>query len=669
VPGGEPVEGATIEIDGTGMRTTSAADGTFAFEEVGRGKHVLHAQHHNWVSGRQEIHHSSPDEHVVIRLKIGVALHVTVVDADGHPAPNAQLRSWAGDLAVATTDETGEATLQPLAAGWLDIEVRAPGHAVTVVHTAVGSPGAVGHVVVVVRVGYPVSGRVIDEHGTGLAGVRVHTHKHADVSVSDTGFVTTDALGNFTTSSLPIGIYQLSAVDGIHTLINKPTIYIDRSIVGVEISMVQGGIISGIVLGQQQMPAPYATVRAVLSHNSSAHLIETTCDESGRFMIRGLNRSEYHLYAVRDNAASNPAIADLAHATETVEMQLVLEDSPRISGIVVDDSVAPVADVSVTARLLGNIPFASSTMTGIDGRFSIPGLPQAMYALWAGDESNFDVHAAPGDDVRIVLSRPGGIKGSVIVEDTPILPRRFIVQAIGQDGGTVPTPAEHGQFRLHSLRAGLFKLRVRGPDFTVTESPEVRVAPGRTSDVGVIVVSRGRMLSGRVVDDSGRPAIGVRVVAGHGDIYRDDIDENVSGIRSATSDSSGAFTIVGLPLAGFNVGADDPSSRSRSHLVRVPADKAQPTVTLEIRAYGSMTGRVMRGGKPIAGLVIRVGEPELLTTETDENGMFIAGPVPEGEVVVSVLPIGGQIGHSEIVRVVAGADVRTTIALPIEQAR
>lgn len=101
--------------------------------------------------------------------------------------------------------------------------------------------------------------------------------------------------------------------------------------------------------------------------------------------------------------------------------------------------------------------------------------------------------------------------------------------------------------------------------------------------------------------------------------------ESMSGVRSTISDQDGQFAIVGVPPTATNAMADHPD-RGRSLAVAIPEGAADPPpVTLTLRGFGSITGKVTRKGEPVANAA--VGESSKGGAQTFEDELPAMTPL------------------------------------------
>jgi Carboxypeptidase regulatory-like domain/Thioredoxin-like len=130
------------------------------------------------------------------------------------------------------------------------------------------------------------------------------------------------------------------------------------------------------------------------------------------------------------------------------------------------------------------------------------------------------------------------------------------------------------------------------------------------NDLGKLILTRGETISGRVVDLAGKPMAGVSIQAQ---------SPETGSTRSARTDASGAFRLVGLRAGGYNVGArsvgsDDGPRPEIMHpigpkFVRPTAGGGEVTVELKEVPSVAVEARIVDSkGLPARGLVSIYGQ-------------------------------------------------------------
>lgn len=692
-PDGHGVGGAEVTISSVPSRTTKTEqDGSFVFDKLVARTFQVTAQAGDLVGGPVAARVSADKpEPVVVHLSAGTALSVLVTDEAHQPIAGAIVSP--SEHHEFTTGEDGRALVKPVKPGWVGVAVRKDGFAANGGFTTVGGGGGkVSELAVVLHKGYPVSGRVVDERNRPLAKVQVGVTGLFGIESAQKP-VETDDKGAFTIPALAAGRHVLFAQDAEHAPAQSPPVTVgDKPIGGVEIVMKDGGAIAGVVIGADKNPVGFAMVRAQTTEERGGFggtFRQVTADKNGTFAIRGLPRAAIQLRAESASAASKVTPVDLTKELEKKDVQLVLDVQGGISGVVVDDKGNAVPEVQVNAFLdmWGSGGAADMALAGMStattdgaGAFTIHGLPDGQYKLWAArnaasrrDWGKDGVTAKVGDkSVRIVLASPGVLKGVVKIDGQSTPPKSALVevgynawQAAGADGA----------FTVGDLSPGQYEVTVRGPEFAQLIKHDVKIEAGQTTDLGAITVTRGRRLTGKVVDSGGNPVAGATVkvalmlfsVSG-AEEQMAALDEQ-AGIRSGTTDTSGQFSIIGLTPQATNVAAEHPD-QGRSTAIAIPEGKDDPApVTLTLHGYGSVTGKVTQKGQPLGGVTVSVatkgGGAQGQFAQTADDGTFSIPKVPEGPTVLSAMQQQNMSFKSTAVTVTVVARQTATVTIDI----
>lgn len=691
-PDGAGVAGVQVKLGSVPPRTaTTEDDGTFAFDKLtGRTYHLV-ASTGQLVGGPVSYRLTPTSDPVVIRLSEGATVIVSVLDDTGRPLGDAEVRD--GDDRAARTDAQGKATLAPVRPGFVGVVARATGYAPTSGFTTIGSAGATGQLTITLRKGFAVSGRVVDDAGRPVAKAKVRAIAGMWGFAGASGDeVESDAKGEFTIPALAAGSHTLSAIDGEHAPARSaPVTVSDRPVTGIVITMQAGARIAGVVVAADgKRPVPYATVRIAPKAQDAwgGDTRQTTADEAGRFELRGVARTAMQLRAEAEAAASKLIDVDLTERAEHADLKVVLDVTGRIAGVVVDETGAPVPEVQVNAfpDLLGGasgeglaLAGMSSATTDGDGAFVIHGLPDGAYRLWAARGSSqlrewgqSGTAAKTGDTgVKITLPAPGELVGTIAIAGASEPPRIATVQL----GMQAPTPADRGAFVIKDVTPGTYDVTFRGAEFAELIQHDVKIEPGKRTDLGTVTVHRGRRLSGRVVDKRGQPVAGAKIklgdmlFSGEGDSAQMESFEELAGIRSTISDQAGEFTLIGVPAKRTTVMAEHPE-RGRSIAATVPEGTDDPPpLTLTLRGFGSIVGKVTMKGQPQARVTITAsakgGGAAASFAQTDDTGAFTMARVPEGPQVLQAIKQQMMSMKSTTVNVQVTAGKQTAVAIDI----
>ncbi len=691
----QPVPGALVRISSSPWRkTTTDSDGSFTFDKLLGRDYYLRARAGDKVGGAVA-KVGVKGEPVVIRLHQGTTLTVLVLDAESRkPIANATVLRPDDEEETVTTGADGKAVLRGMSADWIRVTASAPGYGPRTATKNISGGDTETTIELALSKGAPVSGKVVDEGGQPIAGARVWAMDASNVWTGGGGERTAETTakdGTFTIPALSEGSYLLFAKDESHAqAVTEPVAVSGQApTTGVEIVMKAAGSIAGVVVDVQGAPVAYATVRLSSKVQSPGMVYrQAAADDKGTFVIKGLPRSALRARAQGEEASSEAVDIDLATTPDKKDVKLVLDRTGTIAGVVVDDAGEAVPEATVSAYpdfLAGEVDWvmastATATTDG-DGRFTLKGLDDGKYRVWAGRDSGGSRRSSGREgtatrtgatDVRLVLPAPGGIEGTIALEDgsKPAI-------AMVSIGWEERVTARDGKFSLKDLEPGSYDLRIVGPDFAERIKADVEVKAGKVTDTGVITVRRGRKLSGKVTDAKGAPVEGARVMYGRmlfsdGKQTGGDDEETRAqmGLRMATTNAAGEFAMGGVPRTPGGLMAEHPTV-GRSLSVKVPAGTEDAKdLAIQLRGYGSIAGKVMRKGEPVAGAQINaapVGSSgQAVFVQSAADGSFAIDRLPEGQTSLSAMKNKGMggMGGSRTVTVVAGKKVDGTIVLP-----
>lgn len=341
--------------------------------------------------------------------------------------------------------------------------------------------------------------------------------------------------------------------------------------------------IAGVVLDDRRQPVAFASV--VAKHVPSQRAWRATADAEGRFALCGVERAVVSLHGETASAVSTAANVDLAH-TPRVQVEIVLDVAGTISGVVVDERGARVADVMIAAWPdhahvpPGQSPRIREAISDREGRFVIGGLIDMPYRLYARRRTSRPfpwsipgtaVHA--GDrDVRLELPSDGGITGRLLIgEGTPSSAGVITVSALRVEA------ASDGSFRADGIPPGSHLVWFMGPDF-LSFQRSIDVRPGAITDLGTVTVAHTRTLAGRVVDRTGAPVAGARIEVGvirPEPVEPDDPPGGFHAHRGAVAAADGTFRVHQVPPTPMIAIASADGAGS-SAPIAIPDDRAAP---------------------------------------------------------------------------------------------
>ena len=188
-----------------------------------------------------------------------------------------------------------------------------------------------------------------------------------------------------------------------------------------------------------------------------------------------------------------------------------------ISGKVVNETGQPMAGASTVVRAVNSVTLGRTTVTDLDGNFSVSGLEPALYTVAASAPAYTSISSDPfapatyyriGDSVRLELVRGGVISGTVTnALGEPVVAVRVRATMVRDVKGAPPkmppfglseqTTDDRGIYRLYGLAPGTYLVSAGGLgavqtfQFNPYDSDLPTFAPSATRDNAAEVNVRG----------------------------------------------------------------------------------------------------------------------------------------------------------------------------------
>lgn len=160
-----------------------------------------------------------------------------------------------------------------------------------------------------------------------------------------------------------------------------------------------------------------------------------------------------------------------------------------------------------------------------------------------------------------------------------------------------------GELSLDRLPSGLAALTISARGFKDVEKKDVPVGRDpKGTDVGTITLDRGKKISGRILDDAGKPVPGAKVSAS---------SWSPGGVSEgeAKSDGSGSFTLAGLEDGSFTVQA---SAKGFGGASKSDVTPDKESIELTLQRAGTLKGRVVFGdpARPVSNFTVEANPKE-----------------------------------------------------------
>ena len=469
--------------------------------------------------------------------------------------------------------------------------------------------------------GVLLTGRVLGDAGVGVEGAKINLSERTGSAMPggmmfagmDGGLqleAETDADGRFRMPGLPPKEYtvrstrvgQVAAETDLVLSLSNP----DHR---VELRMADGGWITGVVRSEDGTPLPDAKVALIPARGfamyqwDSERILEEgmAVNEDGSFRLTGVPDDNSHRVVA---AAEGYARDRSDRVVPGMKVELGLEASVSLAGIVLDAAGQPVAEASIIASRTGepsgrNREFMaqSDTTSDEEGRFAFEELTTGTYNLAvsspAGEvrQENVEVSA---DSPEVELRLPSGesvivrvadadgqaiedaivqIERSVNTGSLDLIPgQRRVSVAVDSNGDIINLGAgvtrtgstdEAGMIRFVGLAEGDYVLTIEKEGYAETKQTVTR--SGDDEQLVIVELPRESSLRVLAVDAIGNPIPGANLELERVDADPKDSQSKVTdawGLAEFNSLTPGEYTlreIASSPSGGFIV-FDDPSS-------------------------------------------------------------------------------------------------------------
>ncbi|HYC61583.1 MAG TPA: carboxypeptidase regulatory-like domain-containing protein [Thermoanaerobaculia bacterium] len=626
----------------------TASDGTFTVR-VKEGTHDFTFRREGFapkvVRGQSVSATSSP----LIETKLDPAVEITGrVTRAGTGIENARVSIFGpGAEGNATTGPDGSFTIGGLAPGTVRLMVRKEEEFVQEMRS-ITAPAR--DVKIELPAGGRVSGRVV-EKGSG----KPITTFHAGISTSRGGpgmmmlapptlkeFTSED--GSFVLEGIPGGAVVLVATSpGFAASRLNITVEDGKSVEDVELQLDAGVKLAGRVTGSNG--APLSDVRVHLLPSPTAGFStrgmenSTSTDSNGEYSMEGLEAGEETVMFT--HAKHTEARKSVTLKGRETKLDVQLTAGLRVTGTVVTDSGAPVADAEVDAYSGSS---GSSARTNATGTFEIESLKPGRYTFRATKsgyaEGNLeDVDITAGAPIRITMRTGGTIYGRVI----GLSPQELAdatVDAWTPNGSARSAVDAQGNYRIEGVGSGTVQVVAStgmGMSGSSRRSPmqSVDLAAGGSQQLDITF--RGDIvISGRVIRN-GVPMPGASVMfSARGTSAR------ASG--QSPTDDQGRYSVSGLEEGEYNVMVGD---RMAPHQVTY---HVRGTATFDIDyKTTALRGRVFDAAtnEPVSSVAVQLrsanpgdGFRSGRGGVTDASGTFILDSVSAGSYTLTATKEG-----------------------------
>lgn len=505
-------------------------------------------------------------------------------------------------------------------------------------------------------IGGGISGQVIDDSSAPYTSGTLYFSVSEDASYNIAS-TSLNATGEYQVEHLRPGQYYVRA-----NLSGKPSVYYSGVFsvslaVPVEVTdeaitpginfvipaTIESATITGTMYNESGLPYPNVQVQIEGVDGTSGTYYTNASSTDGTYVRSGMtpgtyvvalresNLPPYYFGDTYDQAGATRIHLNPGQTAEGIDITAPAKDYARVSGTVVDGSLQPVNGAYVT---LSGYYSSYGMSTGPDGVFSFPQVfPQSGYTIYAEEPGYFttqqSLEVPPGGSVTGVMLVLTSYEGGAIAGTVTDASGHLLEGAYLSFYCSSPTYSEglstdrYGTYHQANLPPGEYSVYCSLSGYqSETESP-VTVTGGETTIQDFALqpdVSYG-VVSGSIVDASGRPAYRIRVYT-----------EGPSS-RSSYTLADGTYKIPQLSAGTYRIYLPNESAPGNEQTgVGVSAGQETTGVDFTLNvAYGTISGTVTETGSgvPLQEMILQAqgftGGFYSDSTTTDRQGNYLLG--------------------------------------------
>lgn len=396
--------------------------------------------------------------------------------------------------------------------------------------------------------------------------------------------------------------------------------------------------------------APVADATVFLSSSSSSHAmvvtpgrergVSVTTDPGGYFRFTSAPTiGAINLTAEAAGYASTSELNKQITAGAVNDFTLEIEAGSTITGVVVDPDGKRLPGAKVVAFGLSvKTPQNETVLSDADGEFRFPALRPGPYRLSTSARNYSDDEMAvalTGEDHKIVLHPRATVRLKVLTaQQRPVKSYRLgLKRAFPQNPDAIGNVIEFADRNvsprdyvgdwavIRNMPTGDFKFQITEKNHAKSLSPMFKITQGADEAVEVVVeLTQGAVITGQVINDSGRPVAGARVAsdmnaglaAGTGlfDIFRKMIPEKHTA-QQVTTDKDGFFRLSKLAFADYMIRVSHPQYCEGTAVDIKLTEEGQivDAGVIELQLGARVTGVTTVGGAPAGQIKVVISMP------------------------------------------------------------
>jgi protocatechuate 3,4-dioxygenase beta subunit len=430
----------------------------------------------------------------------------------------------------------------------------------------------------------------------------------------------TAADGSFVLQGLPAGEFALWAL-GDQGAELRPGVAAGAE--GVELVLGKGLVLEALVTDPSDRPL--SDVQVTLLHAGHTRFFDVRTGSDGRFRMGPLPKGGYGLVAEKEGWL--PEYVE-PHFFQRAKRKVVLVRPGRIVGRVLsEEAPAPGAEV----RAKGVDGTEQVTKADAEGRFAFERMKPIGYVLtatWKGrhavKETTLDIPGATSSEVVLRLGSARHVEGTVRDDaGSPVAGARVTLRAPGNHQRAL-TDAQ-GQYRLEMVEVGTYSFEVDAPRYRDIreERRELTLGAGPVD----FTLERAVSISGKIVDEQGRPVEGARFT------LTQSTEDSAHGAEDdIRTDEDGQFVLDVARAGSWKVAIQHGQFFPQELSIQAPAED----VRWVLRKGGVVEGSVTdEKGVPLEGARVSLwksGDSWRFqhAVQTDDQGRFSLGGLRAG---------------------------------------
>lgn len=680
-----------VDTSTEGSVRDSAVGRLLSFERSGR---AAEARSQTRAAARKRRSPASPDGRPLSKTEVldpraRCRVTGTVVDEKRNPVAGVKVsvRGPAGYDRSANSGKDGRFTIEDLATGTFDVFATHEAY-VPLVRPGftLARAGESAEVNFELPLGAAVEGIVRDEAGNPLSGVRIAARRQSAevlengrIYLDDTFYKTqkTDSRGTFTIAGVSLGdsVFEFARA-GYAMEVRKVSIAAAAEQPKVEVVLKKTGMLEGVVLNDLGQPVSTTTVHLLRYKpmSGAGERIEkgsltVTSDGEGRFKFTKLFTEGFYDLHV-DDPRYAPETFPLVPVGSR-EVVCKVGSGGKIEGRTefIDRATTPASVLVIAEAVVDGTTVTKEAKSDGLGRFTMEKLPYGKYDLSVrgsglASEPKRDVAVdrnTPTRDVIVEVYEASTVKGRVADgrSDSPVAGASVVVEAsygpkFSRRRTFQTRTDQHGGFALYRLPGGAHVARASARGFLkpIADRSEAHftLAPGERKSDLALVLDRGGVVDGFVLDHNGRPVEGadIQLFAPSNVFARID-----SRSLKGRTDATGYFKVSGIEVGErtqlYASARKQGFAKVRSSIIDLTARKPEATTQLRLKPGGVVTGKVTdKQELPVPGALLKFESSEFpgdpspsgVTAKVRPDGTYLLANIPPGQGHISVTRSG-----------------------------